>query len=220
MYFIGIITAVIVAFALKKTLLKGETPPFVMELPSYKLPSLSLWPFNWLLYPLQKQRDPEAKPGPALGTVWHRMVERGWAFIYRAGTLILAVSIVVWAALYYPHNADVSHLEDQIASLESLRESAPEGSPEYQAAEEEIAALANEIAGEHQRRSYLGRIGHAIEPVVKPLGWDWRIGSAAVASFPAREVVVATMSVIFNQSSDVDVEDEEQRGQLTAAMKE
>src|SRR5690606_37931997 len=148
---------------------------------------------NHIAYVFQKRRDPDTRPAPALGTVWHRMVERGWAFIYRAGTLILAVSIVVWAALYYPHNADVSHLEDQIASLESRRESAPEGSPEYQAAEEEIEALENQIAGEYQRTSYLGRIGHAIEPVVKPLGWDWRIGSAAVASFPAREVVVATM---------------------------
>jgi len=220
MYFLGIITAVIVAFALKKTLLKGETPPFVMELPSYKLPSLSLWPFNWLLYPLQKRRDPEAQMGPALGTVWHRMVERGWAFIYRAGTLILAVSIVVWAALYYPHNADVSHLEDQIAELETKLESTAEGTPEYEAIEQQIASIENQIAGEYQRTSYLGRIGHAIEPVVKPLGWDWRIGSAAVASFPAREVVVATLSVIFNQSSDVDVEDEEQRGQLTAAMQD
>ncbi len=220
MYFIGIITAVIVAFVLKKTLLKGETPPFVMELPSYKLPSLSLWPFNHIAYVFQKRRDPDIRPAPALGTVWHRMVERGWAFIYRAGTLILAVSIVVWAALYFPHNADVSHLEDRIGELQTQADAAPEGSPERQTIEEEIATLENQIAGEYQRSSILGRIGHTIEPVVRPLGWDWRIGSAAVASFPAREVVVATMSVIFNQSSDLDVEDETQRGQLTTAMKE
>ena len=79
MYLVGIVTAVFVALVLKKTLLRGATPPFVMELPPYKIPSL--------------------------GIVLHRMLERGWSFVRRAGTLIVAVAIVVWALLYFPHNS-------------------------------------------------------------------------------------------------------------------
>ncbi len=222
MYMIGIVTAVIVALLLKKTMLKGHTPPFVMELPSYKLPSLSLWPFNYLVYWWQRrQGHGVARPGPALGLVWHRMFERGWAFIYRAGTLIFAVSIVVWALLYYPRTADVSGLEERQEVLESWEEGSPLLGVGIMAAQQSILSdIENEIIGEYQRDSFLGRAGHAIEPAVRPLGWDWRIGSAAVASFPAREVVVATLSVIFNQGSDVDVEDEEQSGRLTTAMKQ
>ena len=148
------------------------------------------------------------------------MVDRGWAFIYRAGTLIFAVSIVVWAALYYPRTADVSGLEKKKAEIESWESFSPAlGTALMIGQEVAVGDVDNEIAGTYQRDSYLGRAGRAIEPAVRPLGWDWRIGSAAVASFPAREVVVATLSVIFNQDADVDVEDEEQSGRLTAAMK-
>jgi ferrous iron transport protein B len=67
-----------------------------------------------------------------------------------------------------------------------------------------LAAVENEIAGQYLENSYLGRMGKWIEPVVKPLGWDWRIGCAAIASFPAREVVVATLGVIYNLGDEQD----------------
>jgi ferrous iron transport protein B len=96
MYMVGIVVGIAVAWILKKTIFRGPTPPFVMELPSYKL--------------------------PAVGVVLHRMFEQGWAFIYRAGTLILAVSVVIWAASYYPHNAREveTSLAPQRAELERL----------------------------------------------------------------------------------------------------
>jgi ferrous iron transport protein B len=119
----------------KRTILRDQTPPFVMELPSYKWPSLR--------------------------TVLFRMAERGWVFLRCAGTLILAVSILVWAALYYPHNPQATHQEQQ-------------------------------------RNSLLGRAGRVIEPAVRPLGWDWRIGCAVIASLPAREIVVATLGVMYH----------------------
>ena len=119
----------------KRTILRGQTPPFVMELPSYKWPSPR--------------------------TVLFRMTERGWVFLRCAGTLILAVSILVWAALYYPHDPQATHQQQQ-------------------------------------RDSYLGRAGRVIEPAVRPLGWDWRIGCAVLASLPAREIVVATMGVMYH----------------------
>ena len=139
LYLLGILAAVVVALVLKRTILRGQTPPFLMELPSYKWPSPR--------------------------TVAVRMAERGWVFLRCAGTLILAVSILVWAALYYPHD--------------------PHATPQQQ-----------------QRNSLLGRAGRVIEPVVKPLGWDWRIGCAVLASLPAREIVVATMGVMYNLDDD------------------
>src|SRR5581483_418464 len=70
-----------------------------------------------------------------------------------------------------------------------------------------------------ERQSFLGRMGQLIEPVVRPLGWDWRIGCAALASFPAREVVVATLGVIYNLGSELDVEAERDRSQLASALR-
>ena len=141
LYLLGILAAVTAATVLKRTLLRGQTPPFVMELPSYKWPSPR--------------------------TVAYRVAERGWVFLRCAGTLILAVSILVWAALYYPHD--------------------PQATPQQQ-----------------QQNSLLGRMGRVIEPAVKPLGWDWRIGCAVIASLPAREIVVATISVVYNLGEAAD----------------
>lgn len=135
LYLLGIVAAICFAMLFKRTILRGQTPPFVMELPSYKWPSLR--------------------------TVVLRMVERGWVFLRCAGTLILAVSILVWAALYYPHDPNATHQEQQ-------------------------------------QNSVLGRAGRVIEPVVRPLGWDWRIGCAVIASLPAREIVVATLGVMYH----------------------
>jgi ferrous iron transport protein B len=157
-----------------------------MELPSYKIPGI------WI--------------------VLHRMLGQGWSFIRRAGTVILAVSILVWGLAYYPRSdakidpalvsAETS-LSAQVAALDERLESAGDDSQPAIAAERDqfqtqLTFVQNEIAGQHLSNSYLGQMGHWIEPVVKPLGWDWRIGCAAIASFPAREVVVSTLGVIYN----------------------
>jgi ferrous iron transport protein B len=180
MYAIGIFTAACVALLLKRTLLRGATPPFVMELPAYKWPSAKL--------------------------VLHRMFERGWAFIRRAGTMILAVAIVVWAAAYFPHDSAAVEKPHQgrIAALETAIAELPESSPERARDQAELDAIQSRIAGEYTRRSYLGRAGRYVEPIVRPLGWDWRIGCAAIASFPAREVVVGTLGVIFDLGKSED----------------
>jgi ferrous iron transport protein B len=186
MYLIGILTATVVALVLKKTLLRGPTPPFVMELPSYKVPALSI--------------------------VLHRMLERGWSFVRRAGTLIVAVAVVVWASLYYPHDAAIeAPYADQRAALETQLETLPADAPERQAIDEQLATIDHRIAGAYQQQSWLGRMGHWIEPAVRPLGWDWRIGCAAIASFPAREVVVATLGIIYNLG-EIDVENTRDAG--------
>ncbi|MBN2580590.1 MAG: ferrous iron transporter B [Pirellulales bacterium] len=179
LYLLGIIVAVTAALVLKKTLLRGQSPPFVLELPSYKWPSLR--------------------------TVVQRVLGRGWIFLHTAGTLILAVSILVWAGLYYPHHSDaVAPLIQERQQLQQQVKQLAGNDSARSNAEVRLREIAREIDGVHQRHSILGRLGHFLEPAVRPLGWDWRIGCAVIASLPAREVVVATMGVMYNAGEDED----------------
>ncbi|MFO0871615.1 MAG: ferrous iron transport protein B [Pirellulales bacterium] len=207
MYGLGVLVAVLAALVLKKTLLRGVTPPFVMELPSYKWPGLSV--------------------------VLFRMLEQGWSFVRQAGTLIFAVSVVVWAAAYYPrdagqldpavvarHSAAQAALQQQEQALAEVPSDDPrlaELTASRDAARTHWSQAEDELAGAYLRSSYLGRAGQWIEPAVRPLGWDWRIGCAAVASFPAREVVVATLGVIYNLGADEEAESESLRETLREA---
>jgi ferrous iron transport protein B len=199
LYLLGIVTAILVAWVLKKTILPGASQTFVMELPSYKFP---VW-----------------------RNVFRRVFDGGWSFVRDAGTLIFAVTIIVWAAAYFPRNQSgiepgwndrMEELEGQIAAAESKTTSkvAPETLVAWEA---EKANLENRIAAAHLRQSYLGRGGQLIEPVVRPLGWDWRIGSAVIAAFPAREVVVSTMGVIFGLGNEQDEASDSLRSTLQNA---
>ena len=205
---LGALVAVPVAWLLKKTFFKGETPPFVMELPTYKWPSLRL--------------------------VLTRVYDQARAFVLRAGTLIFATNVLVWGAGYFPQDHSVANARqaelDQLAEtvaeplarreairqqLEEAEAADPAGPGGANSATQELAEL-NATLAEHDRQaselnalraelleqSYLGRAGKAIEPVVRPLGWDWRIGVGVLASFPAREVVVGTLGTIYSLGSD------------------
>lgn len=189
MYMVGIVVAAAVALILKRTMLKGTAPPFLMELPVYKWPSPSV--------------------------VLHRMFERGADFLRNAGTIIFAVSIVMWGALYYPRISpqEIAPLIAERELLEHERQSASAAgdADRADAAAASINKNENRIAGAQERQSYLGRMGRLIEPVVRPLGWDWRIGSGVIASFPAREVVVATLGVIFDVGKEVEEEGESRK---------
>ncbi|NBW96055.1 MAG: ferrous iron transporter B [Planctomycetia bacterium] len=164
MYALGVIVAAAVAFGLSRTVFRGPPQPFVMELPGWRWPQAAV--------------------------VLERVREAAWSFLKNAGTLILAMSIVLWALGTYP------------------RPVLPAGGEFTEA----------EARGEALRQSFLGRAGRAIEPLVKPLGWDWRLGCAALASFPAREVVLGTLGVIYNLG-DVDPGDEEGGTMLVRRLK-
>jgi ferrous iron transport protein B len=191
LYVLGIVTAVVASMLMKRTITRGPVLPFMLELPSYKWPSIR--------------------------TIAFRVGERCWVFLRCAGTLILTVSLIVWAGLYFPHNRQaVASLEQKRqeirVEIEKLNEGHSHSSDELAAindAEKRLKQVQDEITGTYQRDSILGRAGRFIEPAVKPLGWDWRIGCAVLASFPAREVVVATLGVIFNTGdSDADAASE------------
>jgi ferrous iron transport protein B len=117
------------------------------------------------------------------------------------------VTILVWAAAYYPRNETqvAADIAAQRAAITDPAELVEFDSPEN---------LARLEASLHQRNSFLGRAGQWIEPVVRPLGWDWRIGSAAIASFPAREVVMGVLGVIYSLGADVDVGATEDQNRL------
>jgi len=169
LYCLGLIVAPVVAFLLKRTLLRGETPVFVMEMPLYKVPSARL--------------------------VLRRTFDAGWMFLRRAGTLILATMVVIWALLYFPANdANGQSFEEQIAALE-----AKDSKDLDKAAREKIKDDVNAVRSAWKQESVLGQIGKFMEPVFRPLGWDWKIGMAAMASFPAREVMVGTLGVIYGE---------------------
>ncbi|MHC5108585.1 MAG: ferrous iron transport protein B [Planctomycetota bacterium] len=185
MYLLGVIVAVGVAFLLQRTILKGKTPSFLMELPGYK----------W----------------PTLRTVFFRMYEQGREFCVSAGTLIFATTIIIWALGYYPRSSTVAVEHDALraSAVQTIED------PDLQSAR--IAEIDHLEAGAHLRQSILGRMGVWIEPVVRPLGWDWRIGTAVVASFPAREVVIATLGTIYNLGGDEDEASAGLRAQLHTA---
>lgn len=169
LYSIGLVAAPLVALALKRTMLRGEPSMFLLELPSYK--------------------------SPQLHNVLHRMADRSWAFIRRAGTFILATSIVLWALAYYPRPAAIEREFDSLKLRVEQLKRFPDRKAQAEQAQE---ALDAERAQRYQEQSYLARMGKMIEPLVAPLGWDWKIGTAVIASFPAREVVVAALGTIYS----------------------
>jgi ferrous iron transport protein B len=141
MYLLGTVTALGAAALFKRTLLRGPVRPMILELPPYRRPSVRSLAVS--------------------------VAGRARLFVQRAGTVILALSVVLWAMATYPKTAPAPGL-------------APEAQAELQL-----------------ERSVLGRIGHAIEPAVRPLGYDWKIGVSIAASFAAREVFVSTMGTIY-----------------------
>ena len=153
-YTLSIIIALFSAWVFKKTLFKGEPGYFVMELPPYRMPTLK----SLLL----------------------KMWERGWMYLKKAGTIILAMSVLIWAGLTFPE-ADTSKLGD--------------------ISEEQAASV-------QMDQSYIGRAGRMIEPIIKPIGFDGKMGIALIAGLAAKEVVVSTLGTIYSMG-ETDVEDEE-----------
>jgi ferrous iron transport protein B len=124
---------------------------------------------------------------PNIRTVAIKLYDRGRIFLKRAGSVIFVVAILVWTLAYFPR-MDPAEYNSVVAVTET------HGSVQ----------INNSRSAAQMEQSWLGRIGRTIEPVFKPLGWDWRVSSAVVAGFPAREVVVAVMGTIYAVGSDAD----------------
>ncbi len=192
LYALGLIVAVVVSLTLKATVLKGESESFVMELPTYKTPTLK--------------------------GIWIRISISARAFVKRAGTVIFAVTVIIWALSYYPRSTELlDAYQVEVAQVEAnsdarfaeIASSFETGlttesqtqelyGVETKVRDSVIAFLGNQLQGANLRQSYIGRLGLTLEPMFKPLGWDWKITIAALSAFPAREVVIATLGTIYN----------------------
>ena len=199
MYALGMLVAVAVAFILKRTLLKAPPPPFIMELPPYRVPNFR--------------------------TVFQNMLTRAWLFVKRAGTVILTISIILWALMYFPRSGQWSAVSGQTTAT-SGAETRPVGSvsipTQTDVGSQDIGSKdqspKSEVPSESEqlKHSFAGKLGHVIEPVIKPLGFDWKVGVALIASFAAREVLVSTLSIIYNVGKD----ENEQSQTLISAIKD
>lgn len=164
----GWIFALLVAKFLRSTLVKGEPTPFVMELPPYRMPTL----FSVLLH------------------CW----ERAWMYMKKAGTVLLAISVLIWASMTFPQlpDKDAASYEEKIEALESRIEA--ETAEDAKAAlEEEKDAVSAELDEKKLAYSIAGRLGQWIAPVTAPAGFDWRTDIALIAGVAAKEAVVTTL---------------------------
>ena len=154
MHCVGLLFAVPTAFVLTRFVLKVKPQPFVLELPRYQMP----------------------KPRDVLWRMWQNAAE----FVSKAGTVIFAITIIVWALSYFPRDASVA---------ERIKAANP-------TAAEEVVKAKTQAA--YVEQSYMGRFGKTVQPIFDPLGFDWKITVGVLASFPAREVIVSTLGVTYS----------------------
>ena len=128
-------------------------------------------------------------------TILQNMFTRAGLFIKRAGTVILAISIILWALTYFPQHA-AEEVQSSMFNVQSQTSDAGAETASVADADE------NALASERLKNSYAGKIGRFIEPAIKPLGFDWKIGIGLIASFGAREVVISTMGIIYSVGKD------------------
>jgi ferrous iron transport protein B len=155
MYALSVVAALSVAWVLRRTLFRGAASTFILELPPYRL--------------------------PAAKHVARTVVDRGLVFVRQAGTIILAISVVLWFLAYFPRSEEVA------AEAQARRE-----------AGEELAEVENWERAAQRQQSFVGTLGRAIEPVIRPLGFDWKVGIGLIASFAAREVLVSTLGIVYS----------------------
>jgi ferrous iron transport protein B len=169
MYALGFLIAILSAFVLRRTAIKGGGAPLLLEMP----------PYRW----------------PRLKNVVRSLGDRAWVFVTQTGTIIVLLTVILWGLMTFPRH-DVKAQDAVVATA---------------APSEQQRAVATQIArAESQQQlhdSFAGHIGRAIEPIILPLGFDWRIGIGLVGSFAAREVLVPIMGQVFGRGSQADIDD-------------
>jgi ferrous iron transport protein B len=160
MYVISILAAVLVAFVMKFLIKAKEKSYFIMELPVYRMP-------RWK-------------------NVIFTMYEKSKTFVFEAGKVIIAISIILWVLATYGPPKRMEQIEKKYAQIEASKDSV------------QVSTLERDKAAERLENSYAGILGQTIEPVIRPLGFDWKIGIALITSFAAREAFVGTMATIYS----------------------
>ncbi len=182
LYGLGIVGGVGTALLLRRSVLRGANPTFILALPEFRMPNTR--------------------------NVATKLLDRVQVFLRRAGTVIFAVAVVVWVLTYFPRSPGIDAARE---ASEAQATATLTGA----ALEERLAEIGNQAGADHLEQSWLGRAGHFVEPVFRPLGWDWRVSAGVIASFPAREVVVAVLGTIYAVGDEAD--EQTLAGQLTSA---
>lgn len=201
-YVLSVVVALLCAWILRKTVFKGQEEPFVMELPPYRMPTLR-------------------------ATLMH-MWERGWLYLKKAGTIILAISIILWAMTYFPRMSEEEIAQKETEITKQIEREHPElavaavakadgnvkavdtaaTGGEAEAGESELDKMvANEMADVELRNSFIGRLGLLLEPIVKPMGFNWKVSTAMIGAFAAKEVFVAQMGIVYSMGDEVETEE-------------
>ncbi len=172
-YFTGILAAIGVSMLFKRTLFRNTQYPFVMELPPYRVPTLRT----------------------TVRHMWHKASE----YLKKMGGVILVAAIIIWALGYFPRNVDYSQNYDaKIQKIEKqfAHNSYPKNKDSL------ITHLKLQKEAERQSKSYIGKIGRFIEPVIRPLGLDWKTGVSILSGIAAKEVVVSTLGVLYQANTN------------------
>lgn len=174
LYIFGILIASLTAFMFRKTIFKSEESPFVMELPPYRVPTLK--------------------------SIFTHMWERSSQYLKKMGGPILIASIFIWFLGYFPINKELYNNTDAlVADVEQQYDAGKVSETERNL---KVAELERVRKIEHQESSYIGAIGKFIEPVMRPLGFDWKISVSLLSGMAAKEIVVSTMGVLYNGDGD------------------
>jgi ferrous iron transport protein B len=192
MHFVGALVAAPFAWVLNKTVNKGRKPtPFVMELPHYRVPQVKL--------------------------ILFRMYESGKEFVVRAGTVIFAMTIIIWALLYFPRPPE---LQDQLATeyIAQISQDSTSGIAEsIELDANQSSELERQVAARYLEQSYMGRFGKFVQPIFEPAGYDWKITVGVLASFPAREIIISTLGITYALGGEVDEASDDLRNTLSHA---
>ncbi len=174
-YSLGIFMAGIVAFIFKNTLLKAKELPFVMELPPYRVPTrLSILKHMWF---------------------------KAYMYLKKMAGIILIASVLMWALGYFPRTIEYSHDYDA-EKVELSQQLSANNSIINDSITAQIHQLNFDKEAERQEKSYIGKLGHFVEPVIRPLGFDWKIGVSLISGMAAKEIVVSTMGVLYQTDPD------------------
>ncbi len=177
-YILGVVLALLLALLLRRTVFRGEESPFVMELPPYRMPTLR--------------------------SVLSKMWDRSWMYLRKAGTVILGISILMWVITAYPkaseYAIDRAIHEGTVVVVDGTGDGAAQAAQANGTTAEPTVMTPNAVeaarASEDIRSSVAGRVGTLIEPLLKPLGLDWKVGVGLVGAFAAKEVFVAQMGIV------------------------
>jgi ferrous iron transport protein B len=170
-YGTGVLAALGAALVFRHTILPGESKPLMIELPPYRLPGLR--------------------------TALLHTFDRAKIFVKQAGTIILVMSLILWALSYYPKSSPPAASVAMTTQAAQFDKSGDTGKAD------ELRAAAGRLTAQNSlQNSFAGKIGHVIEPVIAPLGYDWQIGIGILSSFAAREVIVSTMAIVYGVGKD------------------